>query len=281
MLDSWRRPTSQSVQVRTRTRAVSNIPVSRRSPRCDKFLTGSSFEGLRDLGDSGRSWNGQQGPARHRRGKKQLVRAAVSTGTKGTASDAGVKDSVALLKEAAKTRKVEGGKVTQAIIELEKAKVDSSKFLEYIGGTASPGHHWMLVFTAGSKDVQAAKKGGKPKGSYIPITAVQHFDAQTNLIENGVYLRSLGNLVFAGVFGWKNRQLSFTFDRISIKLGPLKPFSFKLGSGESRVPGVGKEGGKDPFFLFSYADDEIMVARGRGGGVAFWVRCKNVGSRQW
>ena len=27
---------------------------------------------------------------------------------------------------------------------------------------------------------------------------------------------------------------------------------------------------KGPFFLFSYADDDILVARGRGGGVAFW-----------
>jgi hypothetical protein len=28
---------------------------------------------------------------------------------------------------------------------------------------------------------------------------------------------------------------------------------------------------KGPFFLFIYADDEILVARGRGGGVAFWT----------
>ena len=27
---------------------------------------------------------------------------------------------------------------------------------------------------------------------------------------------------------------------------------------------------KGPFFLFIFADDDIAVARGRGGGVAFW-----------
>ncbi len=27
---------------------------------------------------------------------------------------------------------------------------------------------------------------------------------------------------------------------------------------------------KGPFFLFSYTDDDILVARGRGGGVAYW-----------
>ena len=29
---------------------------------------------------------------------------------------------------------------------------------------------------------------------------------------------------------------------------------------------------KSPFFLFIYADDEVAVARGRGGGLAFWAR---------
>jgi hypothetical protein len=29
---------------------------------------------------------------------------------------------------------------------------------------------------------------------------------------------------------------------------------------------------KSPFFLFSYVDGEVAVARGRGGGLAFWAR---------
>ena len=39
---------------------------------------------------------------------------------------------------------------------------------------------------------------------------------------------------------------------------------------------------KSPFFLFIYADDEVAVARGRGGGLAFWAataRC--LGSFCW
>ena len=31
---------------------------------------------------------------------------------------------------------------------------------------------------------------------------------------------------------------------------------------------------KSPFFLFSYVDDEVAVARGRGGGLACWARTK-------
>jgi hypothetical protein len=33
----------------------------------------------------------------------------------------------------------------------------------------------------------------------------------------------------------------------------------------------GEDDKKGPFFLFIYADDEIAVARGRGGGVAMWA----------
>ena len=32
----------------------------------------------------------------------------------------------------------------------------------------------------------------------------------------------------------------------------------------------GEDDKKGPFFLFIFVDDEIAVARGRGGGVAFW-----------
>lgn len=40
-----------------------------------------------------------------------------------------------------------------------------------IGGTASPGNRWRLVFTSGTKQVQEALKGaGKGGGSYFPLT---------------------------------------------------------------------------------------------------------------
>jgi hypothetical protein len=53
------------------------------------------------------------------------------------------------------------------IQELEKAKVDPSKFLEHIGGTASPGNHWMLVFTAGAKDVSVSSRACQSKDTVV------------------------------------------------------------------------------------------------------------------
>ena len=54
----------------------------------------------------------------------------------------------------------------------------------------------------------------------------------------------------------------------------ILPLQFSIGKEEDkgRVPGEGKAGSKDPFFIFFYADDGIIAARGRGGGSAFWTR---------
>lgn len=53
-----------------------------------------------------------------------------------------------MLKNAAKTRKVDKNEVLSALSLIEKAKLDPSEFLETLGGTKSPGRTWMLVFTA-------------------------------------------------------------------------------------------------------------------------------------
>ena len=59
-----------------------------------------------------------------------------------------VEESVKVLKEAAKTRKVPKEEVLSALSVTEKAKLDPSKFLDTLGGSKSPGRTWMLIFTA-------------------------------------------------------------------------------------------------------------------------------------
>ncbi|KAI5083011.1 hypothetical protein GOP47_0002754 [Adiantum capillus-veneris] len=189
----------------------------------------------------------------------------------GKTSD--VNESIALLKRAAKTKKVPGEEVIVSLCTLEKAKLDPSSFLATIGGgPEAPGPRtWMLVFTA-NKDQSLG--GGSGKGSYFPITAVQTFDATNMTIQNGVYLGPLGFLTFSGRLSWNNRILAFLFDTISIKLGALGPFKFNIEKKEDK--GRSPTNKEDPFFVWHYADEEIIVARGRGGGLAFWCRCKRV-----
>ncbi|KAF3650350.1 putative glutathione S-transferase-like [Capsicum annuum] len=176
-----------------------------------------------------------------------------------------VEESVRVLKNAAKTRKVPAAEIMAAFSTIERAKVDPSKFLETLGGTKSPGRTWMLVFTA---------EKGLGRGRYFPITAIQRFDAAAKRIENGVYLGPLGFLTFEGPFSWKNRILAFVFERLRIKIGPFDPFDIRIKGKDEREP---SNKGKDPFFIWFYIDEEIAVARGRSGGTAYWVRCRRVG----
>lgn len=53
-----------------------------------------------------------------------------------------------MLKNAAKTRKVPAEEILAALAAIERAKIDSSRFLETLGGAKSPGRTWMLIFTA-------------------------------------------------------------------------------------------------------------------------------------
>ncbi|GMH17069.1 hypothetical protein Nepgr_018910 [Nepenthes gracilis] len=173
-----------------------------------------------------------------------------------------VEESVEVLKNAAKTRKVSTEKVLLALSVIEKAKLDPSRFLDTLGGSKSPGRTWMLVFAA-EKNLNG--------GRYFPLTAVQRFDAVAKMIENGVYLGPVGSLTFEGRFSWKNRILAFIFERVRIKIGPLMPLEVSLGRNDNREPSS-----KDPFFIWFYVDEEIAVARGRSGGTAFWCRCRRI-----
>ncbi|KAJ1684867.1 hypothetical protein LUZ63_016257 [Rhynchospora breviuscula] len=180
----------------------------------------------------------------------------------GGGGDSDAKESVAVLKEAAKTRRVPASDILAALSKLKKSKVDPAAFFEMLGGTESPGRTWMLIFTA---------QGRLDKGRYFPLTAIQRFDAAARRIENGVYLGPVGNLTFEGRLSWKNRILAFIFECVRIKIGPFGPLQIDFKNQDQREPGK-----KDPFFIWFYVDEDIAIAQGRGGGVAFWCRCRRI-----
>ena len=158
--------------------------------------------------------------------------------------------------------------VFNALRSLEQAKLPTEDWAATIGGSTSPGRRWRLVFTSGTKEVQKAMKGaGQGSGKYFPITAVQRWDATQGQIENGIFLGHLAALTFSGPYAMKGKKLSFDFDTLAIKLGPKK-FSFNL---KAKITNY-TPSPKDPFFLFFYVGEDLVAARGRGGGVAFWAR---------
>jgi len=73
-----------------------------------------------------------------------------------------------------------------------------------------------------------------------------------------------------GPYEYSGKKLSFDFDQLKIKLGP---WSFKFGL-KDEIKDY-KASKADPFFIVFYVDDDIICARGRGGGIAFWTRVEN------
>ena len=55
--------------------------------------------------------------------------------------------------------------------------------------------------------------------------------------------------------------MQFVFEKIQIQIGPGR-FTFPVGSGSAA----------EGRFVFFYADEDFVVARGLSGGTAFWKR---------
>ncbi|XP_044974214.1 uncharacterized protein LOC123442229 [Hordeum vulgare subsp. vulgare] len=79
-----------------------------------------------------------------------------------------VAESVKVLKDAAKTRKVSDSKVLAALAKIKKDKLDTSTFFETLGGAESPGRTSMLIFTA------QVSRAGHPRGSSCSLVPAPH-----------------------------------------------------------------------------------------------------------
>ena len=180
---------------------------------------------------------------------------------------------------AARTKEAEPEAVCAALLEVEKtmraaAKDDggaiSRATLEALDGA------WRLVFTTGTLDTQ--NKIGKI--NYFPLRATQSFDTSTMRITNGIYVGEFALLKFFGEFQWleDRRRLEFDFDQIALlgltfdlPKGGAEGLGAASGLGSKNNVKLAKEG-KKAFFNWIFADEEVALARGGGGGLALWRR---------
>lgn len=160
------------------------------------------------------------------------------------------------------------------VLEKSVKAEDVKKWPEILGGTRSPGRRWRLVFTSNTKQVQKALKGGPGGGMYFPLTAAQRWDATTMENENGIFLGQIAALTFKGPYSMTGKILPFNLTSLNLKLGP-KVFTFPLGD-KSKIKdafdAAGPRAKSTPFFVFCYVDEDVIVARGRSGGIATWAR---------
>ncbi|GMH44214.1 hypothetical protein BSKO_12148 [Bryopsis sp. KO-2023] len=169
-----------------------------------------------------------------------------------------VAEAVDALKAVGDGKTLPSGDIIRAMrfLENNKMKFEDGELEKFFG---SPGKPWRLIFTADQKAYEAVTKGEAEKGGYFfPITAVQVFDGEAKTVANGVYLGFIAAMTFFGKFETKGNALNFTADKVEIKIGPAK---FKINTKD-----------QNGAFSFFYVDDDIIVARGKSGGTAFWIR---------
>ena len=139
---------------------------------------------------------------------------------------------------------------------------------------------WRLCFATGAK--KDKQRGGIKLGSgfYFPkftpasIAFTQDIESLTGTITNKLIVAAV-QFEFTGPcrYPGKKNLLAFDFIQVQMKVLGVTAYKGKIRSG--------KRGGKDfeqlsianlPFFAFFWAGTHGIAARGRGGGLALWVR---------
>jgi hypothetical protein len=142
---------------------------------------------------------------------------------------------------------------------------------------------WRLCFATGTKKVQ--KRGGiiLGKGFYVPNFAKAKiaFSANTDEelgrgeITNSAELGFI-KLQFTGLtkYWGKKNLLAFDFQQIELSLFNRTLYRGNVKSRKTPNQDFYSQAviGKLPFFAFFLVNDNFIAARGRGGGLALWIR---------
>jgi hypothetical protein len=142
---------------------------------------------------------------------------------------------------------------------------------------------WQLCFATGAKKSKQKRGIVLGKGYYFPkfIPASIAFtrdseSATTGTATNQVQVGGL-RLKFTGPcrYPGKKNLLIFDFTEIQISLFDRQIYQGKIRSGKTNAADLHELPiSKSPFFAFFWATTDGIAARGRGGGLALWVRQK-------
>lgn len=141
---------------------------------------------------------------------------------------------------------------------------------------------WQLCFVTGTKKVR--ERGGivLGKGLYVPkfIAIYASFNATleqdsgrgeiANQVElNPVLLKLTGPVQYLG----KKNLLAFDFNQMLISMFGRVVYNRAIRSGKVKTEDFYNQPiAKLPFFAFFLVTEDFIAARGRGGGLAFWIR---------
>ncbi|MEB3337012.1 MAG: hypothetical protein VKJ46_06085 [Leptolyngbyaceae bacterium] len=196
-------------------------------------------------------------------------------------------DFLSVLTEAATTFQTQSGSsylpsetVVKALLEAEKtAKQQRSPYsLDTLVG------NWRLCFVTGTQ--KARKRAGivLGKGRYVPDWVKIHLSVQIQAevdpqpdrgkIGNQVQLGALelkltGPIQYSG----KKNLLAFDFIHLQVHLFNRTVYSGGMRGGQAQAENFYERPiSKLPFFAFFLVTPDFIAARGRGGGLALWIR---------
>ncbi len=201
--------------------------------------------------------------------------------TAGSSADP-IADAVRYLK--GKGKAPDTSEVIDALLQAEKARKHNKQHYDYeqlIG-------RWRLGFVSGTRKMQprpgATDVTTLGKGRFIPrfvriaiayepLLKENSEDNQgrvTNSVTCGPIKLRLGGPT---QFWQKTNSLGFDFTALKVNLGPWSAYSGGLRGGPDRDATFKEQTLKDQaFFTFFLVEPDYIAARGKGGGLALWVR---------
>jgi hypothetical protein len=165
--------------------------------------------------------------------------------------------------------------IVDALLQAEKAAKQQRltyQFESLVG-------QWRLCFATGTRKVRKRRGIILGKGFYVPkfTPAYISFAATSeNKGEIGNQIR-LGTISLkltgpAEYLGKKN-LLAFDFSQMEISLFSRIIFRGQIRGGQVKNTDFYEQSiGKKPFFAFFLITEDLIAARGRGGGLALWIR---------
>ncbi|MBW4524965.1 MAG: hypothetical protein KME18_07170 [Phormidium tanganyikae FI6-MK23] len=189
-------------------------------------------------------------------------------------------DFVAVLEQAAlafqnsEVSRPDAEQVVEALLQAEKSAKQTAidyQFSQLEG-------EWRLCFATGTRKI---RQGGikLKKGYYVPKIAKAQLSF--SLDESGS--ERIGNLAQVGLltlkfsgparYQTKKNLLAFDFTQLQVCLGEKTFYSQPVRGGAEKERAFSETSiAKLPFFAFFLIGDRFVAARGRGGGLALWVK---------
>ncbi|MGF1514551.1 MAG: hypothetical protein ACFB5Z_12785 [Elainellaceae cyanobacterium] len=98
-------------------------------------------------------------------------------------------------------------------------------------------------------------------------------DAQIGWVQNRVAIAAATLMVSGPTRLWPNDILAFDFTRMRVSLGDRTLVNAAIRDGANRESAFGQQALKQQaFFRYFLVNQSYIAARGRGGGLALWVR---------